>query len=149
MRSVVQRVRHARVSVDEETVGEIAEGILLLVGISADDTDADLDYTIEKVLNLRIFDDADGKMNLSLADTGGGLLIVSQFTLYGDVRKGRRPSYIAAAPPNVAAAAFDRFVAMARERYPNVQTGQFQAMMQVELTNDGPVTILIDSKKEF
>ncbi len=149
MRSVVQRVRHARVSVDEETVGEIAEGILLLVGISADDTDADLDYTIEKVLNLRIFDDADGKMNLSLAETGGGLLIVSQFTLYGDVRKGRRPSYIAAAPPNVAAAMFDRFVAKARERFPNVQTGRFQAMMQVELTNDGPVTILIDSKKEF
>jgi D-aminoacyl-tRNA deacylase len=149
MRAVVQRVSRARVSVGEDVTGEIGSGILLLLGVSTTDSEADALYLLEKTLNLRIFDDADGKMNLSLLDTGGGLLVVSQFTLYGDSRKGRRPSYIDAARPEEANRLYEFFIAEARKQISNVGTGRFQAMMDVELVNDGPVTLLLDSERNF
>jgi D-tyrosyl-tRNA(Tyr) deacylase len=149
MRAVVQRVTRAKVTVEDEIVGEIASGLVVLLGIARDDTKVEAAYLIDKITNLRIFDDEEGKMNLSVKDVGGGLLIISQFTLYGDVRRGLRPSWIDAAPPEVAQPLYDFFVRQARSAVNDVATGKFQAMMQVELVNDGPVTILLDSKKLF
>jgi D-tyrosyl-tRNA(Tyr) deacylase len=149
MRAVAQRVSRAKVSVDSEIVGEIGRGILLLLGVSTSDTESEGYYLLEKVLNLRIFEDSEQKMNLSLLDIKGELLVVSQFTLYGDARKGRRPSFIKAAPPDIANSLYEYFVAEARKQLEKVETGTFQAMMDVELVNDGPVTILIDSDKMF
>ena len=149
MRSVIQRVSRAKVSVDGEIVGEIGKGILILLGISGEDTEKEAVYLLEKTLNLRIFEDADGKMNLSLLDIEGEMLIVSQFTLYGDTRKGRRPSFIEAAKPEKADELYRFFVSESKKQIKKVATGRFQAMMDVELVNDGPVTILIDSAKPF
>ncbi|HEY2866636.1 MAG TPA: D-aminoacyl-tRNA deacylase [Pyrinomonadaceae bacterium] len=149
MRAVVQRVSRARVSVNGEVTGEIAQGLLILLGVSNRDTEKDADYLVEKTINLRIFDDTDGKMNLSLLDVGGALMVVSEFTLYGDTRRGRRPSYIDAAEPVEANRLYDHFVSQCRQRIDKVETGRFQAMMDVELVNDGPVTILISSEKTF
>ena len=130
-------------------IGEIGHGLVVLLGIGRDDTKVEAAYLVDKISALRIFDDGEGKMNLSVKDAGGGLLIVSQFTLYGDVRRGLRPSWIDAAPPEVAEPLYDFFVRQARAAVANVATGKFQAMMQVELVNDGPVTILLDSQKLF
>ena len=149
MRAVIQRVSQARVSVCKETVGEIGKGILLLLGVSGRDTEADAKYILEKTVNLRIFNDAEGRMNQSLIDRNGGLLVVSQFTLYGDTRRGRRPSYLDAASPEAANLLYEFFVAEARKAITLVATGRFQAMMDVELVNDGPVTILMDSERNF
>ncbi len=149
MRAVLQRVTRASVRVGGETVGEIGPGLLVLLGVARDDTESDAVYLAEKVLNLRVFEDAEGRMNLSLAEAGGALLAVSQFTLYGDARKGRRPSWFDAAPPELARPLYEFFVAEARGRGARVETGSFQAMMEVELVNDGPVTILLDSRKQF
>ena len=149
MRAVVQRVTRASVKVDSEMIGEIGNGLVVLLGIARDDTKVEAAYLVDKITNLRIFDDEDGKMNLSVKDVKGGLLIVSQFTLYGDVRRGLRPSWIDAAPPEVAGPLYDFFVRQARAAIDTVATGKFQAMMRVELINDGPVTILLDSKKLF
>jgi D-tyrosyl-tRNA(Tyr) deacylase len=149
MRAVVQRVTCASVKVGEEIVGEIGRGLVILVGVARDDTKVEAAYLVDKISNLRIFDDEDGKMNLSVKDVDGALLIVSQFTLYGDVRRGLRPSWIDAAPPEVAEPLYDFFVRQSQAAVTEVATGKFQAMMQVELINDGPVTILVDSKKLF
>ena len=149
MRAVVQRVTRASVTVEGESIGEIGKGLVVLLGIARDDTKVEAAYLIDKIANLRIFDDEEAKMNLSVKDVNGGLLIVSQFTLYGDVRRGLRPSWIDAAPPEVAEPLYDFFVRQARSTIDSVATGKFQAMMQVELANDGPVTILLDSKKLF
>ncbi len=149
MRAVIQRVSRAKVSVDGKTVGEIGKGILLLLGVASDDSEKEADYLLEKILNLRIFEDSDQKMNLSLLEIKDELLVVSQFTLYGDARKGRRPSFIKAAPPERANSLYEYFVAEARKQIETVETGIFQAMMDVELVNDGPVTILVDSDKTF
>ncbi len=149
MRVVIQRVTKACVEVEGRIVGEIASGFVVLLGVSHDDQTADADYLTDKILNLRVFQDQQGKMNLSLLDTGGALLVVSQFTLYGDARKGRRPSYVGAAAPEKAKSLYKYFVEQARSKGLRVETGIFQAMMQVSLTNDGPVTILLDSKKSF
>ena len=149
MRAVIQRVSRAKVTVDEEITGEIGPGILVLLGVSRQDSEKEALYLLEKTLNLRIFEDAEGKMNLSLLDIDGELLVVSQFTLYGDARKGRRPSFIDAAAPFEANRLYEFFVAEARRQISKVGTGRFQAMMDVELVNDGPVTILLDSDKIF
>ncbi len=149
MRAVLQRVSQARVLVAGEIVGEIGSGILVLLGVSVNDKESDATYLLEKTLNLRIFDDSDDKMNESLIDRKGDLLVVSQFTLLGDTRKGRRPSYIDAARPEEANRLYEFFVAEARKQVAKVETGRFQAMMDVDLVNDGPVTILIDSEKLF
>ena len=145
MRVVVQRVSSAGVVVEGETVGSIGHGLLLLCGIHGSDTAAELKWMAEKVVNLRIFEDDQGKMNLSVLDVGGGVLAVSQFTLYGDCRKGRRPSFIEAAPPEQAEPLYETFVACLRNLGFVVETGVFRTMMQVELVNDGPVTILLDT----
>lgn len=134
---------------DDKLVGEIGRGLVVLLGIARDDTKLDAAYLVEKISALRIFDDEEGKMNLSLKDRHGGMLIVSQFTLYGDVRRGLRPSWIDAAAPEVAEPLYDFFVRQAGTMVSDVATGSFRAMMQVELVNDGPVTILLDSKKLF
>jgi len=149
MRAVIQRVTRASVTIDGETVGEIGNGLVVLLGIARDDTTNDADYLVPKITALRIFDDAEGKMNRSLKDTGGGLLIVSQFTLYGDVRRGLRPSWSDAAAPEVAEPLYDYFVESSRKLLGRVETGSFRKMMLVELVNDGPVTILLDSCKLF
>lgn len=149
MRAVIQRVSRAKVTVGDEITGEIGKGLLILLGVSVRDSEKDASYLVDKVLNLRIFEDAAEKMNLSLLDIKGELLVVSQFTLYGDVTRGRRPSFIDAAPPERANHLYDVFVAEAGKKVANVQTGRFQAMMDVELVNDGPVTILLDSEKKF
>ena len=149
MRAVVQRVTRASVTVDREIIGEIGNGLVVLVGIARDDTKVEAAYLVDKIAALRIFDDAEGKMNLSVKDVGGGLLIISQFTLYGDVRRGLRPSWIDAAPPEIAEPLYEFFVRQAKSTVDEVATGRFQAMMQVELVNDGPVTILLDSGKLF
>lgn len=147
MRAVVQRVSRAKVTVGDEVTGEIDKGLLVLLGVAADDTEASADYLVDKITNLRVFEDADGKMNLSLIDASAGLLVVSQFTLYGDTRRGRRPSFIAAAQPEQADALYRYFVSQCNLRVARVETGRFQAMMDVELVNDGPVTIILDSEK--
>ena len=149
MRAVLQRVTRASVRVEGRTVGEVGAGLLVLLGVARDDDERDALYLVEKVLNLRVFEDAEGRMNLSLAEAGGALLVVSQFTLYGDARKGRRPSWFDAAPPELARPLYEFFVAEARARGARVETGSFQAMMEVELVNDGPVTVLLDSRKLF
>jgi len=145
MRLVIQRVTEARVTVNESTTGAIRKGLLVLLGVSRSDTPADADYLAEKLLGLRIFPDNAGKMNLNVVESGGALLVVSQFTLYGDCRKGRRPSFDQAAPPEQAQALYDYFVESVRRGPAPVEAGVFQAMMQVHLVNDGPVTILLDS----
>jgi D-tyrosyl-tRNA(Tyr) deacylase len=145
MRALIQRVTQARVEVDGNTVGEIGAGLLVLLGIEQSDSTVDADYLVRKMIDLRIFDDHDGKMNLSLRETGGGLLIVSQFTLYGDCRKGRRPSFDRAARPETAKILYEYFVTQARSTGLMVRTGVFQAAMLVSLTNDGPVTLLCES----
>ena len=149
MRAVIQRVTRASVTVDDKVIGEIGNGLVVLLGIARDDTKLDAAYLAEKVTALRIFDDDEGKMNLSVRDVKGALLVVSQFTLYGDVRRGLRPSWIDAAPPEVAEPLYDFFVRQARTLSNEVATGSFRAMMKVELVNDGPVTILLDSRKLF
>ena len=149
MRAVIQRVTRASVTIDQEIVGEIGNGLVVLLGIARDDTKEDADYLVPKIAALRIFDDADGKMNRSLKDIDGGLLIVSQFTLYGDVRRGLRPSWSDAAAPEVAEPLYDYFVESTRKLLGRVETGSFRKMMLVELVNDGPVTILLDSRKLF
>ena len=149
MRAVVQRVSSARVAVNDEVVGAIERGFLILLGIAGDDTDADVIYTAQKVIGLRVFEDDAGKMNLALSDVGGAMLVVSQFTLYGDCRKGRRPSFIEAAPPELAERLYRAFVAEVRGQGIPVETGRFQAQMEVSLVNDGPVTLLVDSRKGF
>jgi D-aminoacyl-tRNA deacylase len=149
MRAVVQRVTRASVTIDGEVVGEIGNGLVILLGIARDDTKDDADYLVPKIASLRIFDDAEGKMNVSLKDIDGGLLIVSQFTLYGDVRRGLRPSWSDAAPPEIAGPLYDYFVESSRKLLGRVETGSFRKMMQVELVNDGPVTLLLDSRKQF
>lgn len=145
MRACVQRVSSARVRVEGETVGEIGRGFLVLLGVAAEDGPAELRWMVDKVVGLRIFEDGDGKMNLALADVDGELLVVSQFTLLGDCRKGRRPSFIDAAPPEMAERMYEEFVAAARAAGIRVATGKFRTHMEVELVNDGPVTLLIDS----
>ena len=149
MRAVVQRVTNASVTVDNETVGAIGPGIMVLIGVADTDTDKDLKYIIDKVMNLRIFDDENGVMNRSVIDVSGSILAVSQFTLYGDARGGRRPSYIRAAKPEPADAMYERAVAAWRENGIHVETGRFRTEMMVSLVNHGPVTILLDSEKTF
>ncbi|HEX2341399.1 MAG TPA: D-aminoacyl-tRNA deacylase [Vicinamibacterales bacterium] len=149
MRAVVQRVAGARVRVGDRTIGEIGPGLLVLLGVADDDAPADVQYMVSKVRDLRIFDDDAGKMNRTVVETAGGVLVVSQFTLCGDVRKGRRPSFDSAAPPALARALYEDVVRDLRGSGLQVATGEFQARMAVELVNDGPVTILLDSKKLF
>jgi D-tyrosyl-tRNA(Tyr) deacylase len=149
MRAVVQRVSRARVTVKGETAGEIGLGLLVLLGVGAGDTRTEADYLAEKTIGLRIFEDAGGKMNLSVAEVGGALLVVSQFTLYGDARRGKRPSFDGAAPPEQARELYEYFVEKVRASGVRSETGRFQETMQVELVNDGPVTILLDSGKAF
>jgi D-aminoacyl-tRNA deacylase len=149
MRAVVQRVSRASVRVQGELVGEIGIGLLVLLGVGLEDSDADGDYLAEKVAGLRIFEDDGGKMNLSVVDAGGAVLAVSQFTLFGDVRRGKRPSFDAAARPERAKELYEYFVKSVRRLGLRCETGSFQAMMEVELVNSGPVTILLDSKKGF
>jgi D-tyrosyl-tRNA(Tyr) deacylase len=149
MRAVIQRVSSASVTVDGEVVGKIGRGLLILVGVGHSDTEAAADYLVEKILGLRIFQDDAGKMNLSVQDIKGEVLVVSQFTLYGDVRKGKRPSFDAAARPERANELYESFVKKVRDAGMKCETGRFQAMMDVALVNDGPVTILLDSEKAF
>ena len=149
MRAVVQRVSRARVTVGDEITGEIGLGLLLLLGVGVADTRADVDYLVEKTVGLRIFGDSGGKMNLSVAEADGAILVVSQFTLYGDVRRGKRPSFDAAAPPQLARELYEYFVERIRACGLPCETGRFQETMQVELVNEGPVTILLDSMKTF
>ncbi|MBZ5548003.1 MAG: D-tyrosyl-tRNA(Tyr) deacylase [Acidobacteriia bacterium] len=149
MRAVVQRVSRAKVTVNGEITGEIGPGLLVLVGVGTGDTRADADYLADKTIGLRIFEDSGGKMNLSVVDIGGAVLAVSQFTLYGDVRRGKRPSFDAAAPPQSARELYEYFVEKIRAAGLPCETGRFQEMMQVELVNEGPVTILLDSAKTF
>jgi D-tyrosyl-tRNA(Tyr) deacylase len=149
MRAVVQRVTHARVTVDNEVVGEIDHGLLVLLGVAKEDAETDADYLADKITGLRVFGDASGKMNLSLSEAEGSMLVVSQFTLYGDVRRGKRPSFDQAAPPEKARQLYEYLVERIRNTGLRCETGTFQAMMQVDLVNDGPVTILLDSSKAF
>jgi len=145
MRAVLQRCRHASVTVAGESIGRIERGLLILLGVHRDDGPAQADWLAEKCVGLRLFDDADGKMNLAVQDVGGGILVVSQFTLYGDCAKGRRPSFIAAARPEQAEPLYERFINNLRALGIPVATGKFGADMQVELLNDGPVTLVVDS----
>ncbi len=149
MRAVVQRVSRARVTISQLTSGEIGLGLLVLLGVGHDDTETDATYMAEKIAGLRIFEDVDGKMNRSVLDVSGSVLVVSQFTLYGDVRRGKRPSFDAAAPPGQARRLYEFFVERIRAAGLRCETGHFQEMMQVELVNEGPVTILLDSAKVF
>ena len=149
MRAVVQRVSRAKVTVSGEITGEIGPGLLALLGVAHGDTQADADYLADKIAGLRIFEDEAGKMNLSVTDIGGAILAVSQFTLYGDVRRGKRPSFDSAAPPQHARELYDYFVERIRASGVHCETGRFQETMKVELANEGPVTILLDSAKTF
>ncbi len=148
MRAIIQRVAHARVEVEKEIVGEIEAGLLVLLGVTHDDTQADIDYLIRKITKLRIFNDEAGKMNLSVNDIGGGILVVSQFTLFADTSKGNRPSYIRSAPPDFSIPMYEQFLASLKQQFDGpIATGKFGAAMEVHLLNDGPVTISIDSKE--
>jgi D-tyrosyl-tRNA(Tyr) deacylase len=149
MRAVLQRVSRASVRVEGRTVGQTGPGLLVLLGVGREDTEQDARYVAEKTAALRIFEDAEGKMNRSVVEAGGSLLVVSQFTLYGDVRRGRRPSWTDSAPPEMAEPLYEAFVREARRLIERVETGSFRRMMEVELVNDGPVTILLDSRKLF
>lgn len=149
MRAVVQRVSEARVLVENEIVGEIGRGLLVLLGVGQGDGEPDVDYLCNKIVGLRVFPDDAGQMNRALLEVGGSLLVVSQFTLYGDCRRGRRPSFVAALEPEGAAKLCDRFVERCRELGAPVETGRFRAMMDVVLCNEGPVTLLLDSRKDF
>jgi D-tyrosyl-tRNA(Tyr) deacylase len=149
MRAVVQRVSRAQVTVNGEIAGKIGLGLLVLLGVGRDDGEADATYLAEKIAGLRVFEDAEGKMNRSVQDVGGSVLAVSQFTLYGDVRRGKRPSFDAAAPPEKARQLYEFFVEQIRAAGLPCETGRFQEMMKVELVNEGPVTILLDSGKSF
>lgn len=149
MRAVVQRVSGAKVTINGSIVGEIGRGLLVLLGVGREDDETDAIFLAEKIAGLRIFEDDDGKMNRSVIDVGGSVLAVSQFTLFGDVRRGKRPSFDAAAPPETARKLYEFFVSRIRAAGLTCETGRFQEMMQVELANEGPVTILLDSKKEF
>lgn len=149
MRAVVQRVKKAAVSVDDKVIGAIGEGLLIYLGVHKDDTDTDCTYMADKIINLRIFEDKEGKMNLSLLDIGGEGLVISQFTLFGDTRKGRRPSFGEAALPEKANTLYQKFTNIFRERGIKTATGSFGAMMEVDYINIGPVTILVDSQKKF
>lgn len=149
MRAVVQRVTRAKVTVENETIGEIGNGLVVLLGVARDDSETDAEYLAAKIVSLRIFDDEAGKMNRSLKDIDGGMLVISQFTLFGDVRRGLRPSWFDAAAPEVAKPLYEFFIAQTRKMLAKVRSGSFQSMMQVELINDGPVTILLDSRKLF
>jgi D-tyrosyl-tRNA(Tyr) deacylase len=149
MRAVLQRVTRASVRVEGETVGRIGAGLVVLLGVARDDAEDDARYLAEKTVSLRVFDDGDGRMNRSVVERGGGLLVVSQFTLYGDARKGRRPSWFDAAPPELAERLYEFFVAEVSASVESVEKGSFRRMMEVELVNDGPVTILLDSRKQF
>lgn len=149
MRAVVQRVKKASCTVDEKIVGQIEKGIVLFLGVGEGDGDQDLKYLVDKVLGLRIFSDEDGKMNRSLEDIGAEILIISQFTLYGDVRKGKRPSFTRSSSPEIGEAYYNQFIEAVRSRGIKAETGVFGAHMDIELINDGPVTILLDSEKIF
>ena len=149
MRAVVQRVRRASVRISGQTVGEIAQGLLVLVGVGENDSEAAAVYLADKIAGLRIFDDDAGRMNRAVGEIGGAVLVVSQFTLFGDVRRGKRPSFDAAARPEAARKLYEYFVEELRARGLRCETGRFQEMMEVELVNDGPVTILLDSEKSF
>jgi D-aminoacyl-tRNA deacylase len=149
MRAVVQRVSRAKVTVNGEISGEIGLGVLVLLGVGKDDTEGDANYLAEKILGLRIFEDDQGKMNRSVVEAGGSVLAVSQFTLYGDVRRGKRPSFAVAAPPETARTLYELFVEKIRAAGIHCETGRFQQMMRIELVNEGPVTILLDSRKAF
>ncbi|MBS4534231.1 D-tyrosyl-tRNA(Tyr) deacylase [Clostridium sp. D2Q-14] len=149
MRVVIQRVNNAKVDIDNKTSGEISKGLLVLLGIGKEDNEDDIKYLTDKILNLRIFQDENEKMNLSLLDIKGELLVVSQFTLYGDCRKGRRPNFMKSAKPDVANVLYEKFISVCEEYEIKVESGEFGADMKVNLINDGPVTILLDSKKEF
>lgn len=149
MRAVVQRVTRARVSVEDAVVGEIKKGLVVLLAVARDDTPADAEYLAAKIASLRIFDDEEGTMNLAVKDIDGGVLVVSQFTLYGDVRRGLRPSWIDAAGPEAAKPLYEFFIAQVGKLITEVASGSFRSLMQVELVNDGPVTILLDSRKQF
>lgn len=149
MRAVVQRVSHAKVVVEGEVVGEIQEGLMVLIGVQRGDSDSDVSTLVEKLAGLRVFEDSEGKMNLPITDTGGAILAVSQFTLLGDARKGRRPSFITAADPETGNRLYESVVAGLRARQLVVETGRFQTDMKVHLVNDGPVTILLDTRKLF
>ncbi len=146
MRAVIQRVTESSVKVDDRTVGAIGKGLMVLLGVSRNDGEKEADYLADKIVNLRIFEDADGKMNRSLLEVGGEMLVVSQFTLLGDCRKGRRPSFVGAAPPEIANALYEYFVEITKEKGITIQTGEFGAMMAVSLVNDGPVTLIVESK---
>jgi len=145
MRAVIQRVTQSSVSVRGQVVGRIGPGLLVLLGVARQDSEKDADFLVEKIIHLRIFEDEDGKMNRSLVDIGGQMLVVSQFTLLGDCRKGRRPSFVQAAPPETAESLYQYFVDRIREKQIPVQTGRFRAMMEVSLVNDGPVTLIVES----
>jgi D-tyrosyl-tRNA(Tyr) deacylase len=149
MRAIVQRVKESRVEVKGEEVGAIKSGLLVFIGVGAKDSEKDCDYLANKIVNLRIFPDEKNFMNLSIMDIGGAVLVVSQFTLWGDCRKGRRPSFAAAAPPETANRLYEHLIEMLREKGIQVETGKFQEMMDVYLINDGPVTLMIDSEKRF
>jgi len=149
MRAVVQRVKEARVEIEGSIVGEISKGLLIFLGVGENDTEKECEYMASKILNLRIFPDENDLMNLSLLDINGSALVVSQFTLWGDCRKGRRPSFIEAARPEKANRLYEHFISLVKEKNVTVATGKFQEMMDVHLINDGPVTILIDSSKNF
>ena len=149
MRAVVQRVCSASVTVDGRTVGSIERGLLVYVGVGRGDTDADVGYIVDKILHLRLFADGDGKMNLSVNGVSGSVLVVSQFTLFGDCRRGRRPSYVTASDPETARQQYEAVVAQLRRDGLHVETGEFRTMMQVDSINDGPITVLLDSSKMF